>query len=399
MHTIIRAAIFIILLAGIISCIDNSNKIAVTNTTNNALISKQVMLPIEKLVNLDTTSEEFILVNIKSGERTSVQFIDKNRNGSKDHLLWVASIPAKTTINYQLVNDTLREENKVYSRFIPERIDDFAWENDKVAFRVFGPKAENLLKENKKEGKHEGVISSGIDCWLKRVNYSIIDSWYEKYTQETGTYHEDTGEGLDSYHVGASRGCGGIGIWDNSIRQIYSSNNFTHWEILENGPVRTKFSLEYAPWIKGNENIIERKEVSLVLGSYLSKVEVFFSNELTVDTISVGLTLHDNLGVTLMDVKKGWFSYWEPNRDSELGTGIVVDSDIILGYTVYESDHKDESHLLVHLKPVQGSIVYYTGFGWKKEGRFNSSNDWNNYLNEFSNRLKNDSILVEPIIE
>ena len=52
------------------------------------------------------------------------------------------------------------------SRFVPERKDDFAFENDKVAFRIYGP----ALKDSKE--------NSGIDCWLKRVDYPTIDKWY-----------------------------------------------------------------------------------------------------------------------------------------------------------------------------------------------------------------------------
>src|SRR5687767_4261811 len=55
-----------------------------------------------------------------------------------------------------------------YCRAVPERADDFAWENDLAAFRVYGP-ALRSKPEN-----------SGIDCWLKRVEYPIIDKWYAR---------------------------------------------------------------------------------------------------------------------------------------------------------------------------------------------------------------------------
>ena len=61
-----------------------------------------------------------------------------------------------------------------YSRIVPERIDDYAWENDKVAFRTYGPAAQKLVEQ----GKKGGIISSGIDCWLKKVNYPVINKWY-----------------------------------------------------------------------------------------------------------------------------------------------------------------------------------------------------------------------------
>ena len=45
-----------------------------------------------------------------------------------------------------------------YGTFMPQRKDDFAWENDRIAFRVYGPSLERT-----------GEISSGIDVWCKRV--------------------------------------------------------------------------------------------------------------------------------------------------------------------------------------------------------------------------------------
>ena len=45
-----------------------------------------------------------------------------------------------------------QESAKVFGRHVPERKDDFAWENDRIAFRMYGPALEA-----------DGEISSGID--------------------------------------------------------------------------------------------------------------------------------------------------------------------------------------------------------------------------------------------
>ncbi len=84
-----------------------------------------------------------------------------------------------------------------YCRFVPERVDDFAWENDKIAFRAYGP------------ALHDKAEDSGFDCWLKRVDYPIINKWY-KENAAGKSYHKDYGEGYDPYKAGSSRGCGGV---------------------------------------------------------------------------------------------------------------------------------------------------------------------------------------------
>lgn len=97
---------------------------------------------------------------------------------------------------------------------------DFAWENDKVAFRTYGPACQKLFED----GKPGGLISSGIDCWLKRVDYPIIDKWYKK-NEAGGSYHVDDGEGLDNYHVGTTRGCGGTAIIEDGKLVVDNDKN------------------------------------------------------------------------------------------------------------------------------------------------------------------------------
>ena len=43
--------------------------------------------------------------------------------------------------------------------------------------------------------------------------------------------------------------------------------------------------------------------------------------------------------------------------------------------------------MLVHMKPIGGKVIYYTGFGWKKNGQFSGEEEWINYLQGFSDRL------------
>ena len=141
------------------------------------------------------------------------QTLDYDNNGIVDAILFQPKLEknSKKTFLILSVNDSLKPKKDIlcYSRFVPERTDDYALENDKVAFRTFGPRAQEM-KENNIPG---GKLSSGIDLWLKKVEYSIIDKWYHKNLKEKGYYHKNHGEGYDPYHVGISRGTGGIGIW------------------------------------------------------------------------------------------------------------------------------------------------------------------------------------------
>jgi hypothetical protein len=337
------------------------------------------------------TAEElsrFSIQDASTGAYLVSQVIDENMDGESDHLLFQPELEAGETRTYNLVGDVDSSLLPVtgistYSRFVPERTDDYAWENDRVAFRTYGPTAEQMVVD----GTPGGTLTSGIDCWLKRVEYPIINKWYKKTVEGSGSYHEDTGEGLDDFNVGASRGCGGVGVWSAEEQKLYTSRNFTSWKTIATGPIRTQFTLTYAPWATPAGMMEETKIISLDLGSNLSRFEVLVSAENPVKELSVGLTQHEKDGTNHADQENGWFSYWQPHGDSELGMGIVVPQEYLAGYEEYLVDEPEQSHLLVHLKPMNGKVVYYAGFGWKKSGQFENEKAWLEYLQGFAERI------------
>jgi len=312
------------------------------------------------------------------------QCVDENGDGINDVLLFQPKIKALATNKYEIVlivDDIIKDPiNFCYSRFVPERIDDYAWENNKVAFRTYGPVAQKMT-EDKVKG---GTLTSGIDAWLKRVEYPVINKWYEKYTNGTGTYHKDTGEGLDNFHVGDSRGIGGVALKIDSV--YYYSKNFISWKTITTGPLRTSFTLTYADWDAKGNKIKEVKHISLDYGSFLSKFEIEVSGT---NTISTGITLHNNDGKTESNLKAGWIDYWQPIDDSELGTGIVFPKNTMISAEKYMNSNKDLCNLYAALKVVNNKVTYYTGFGWKKQGEFTTKEAWENYLSNYATKINN----------
>ena len=364
-------------------------KLYIKNTLGIDRNFETVAVAIDSLDLVETASKEGNLVVIEdaSGKQLISQVIDSNGDGKDDTLLFQPDIKAEAEMAFtvsqsdSVVQGPEYEIARCYSRFVPERTDDYAWENNRVAFRTYGPTAQQMAED----GVKGGTLSSGIDAWLKRVEYPIIDKWYKKELETDGSYHEDTGEGLDNYHVGTSRGVGGIAIKGED--SYYISKNFVSWKTLYNGPIRTSFVLTYANWDAAGNQISEKKHISLDYGSNLSKFEIDIEGT---DTISAGLTLHENEGITQVNEEEGWISYWEPHEGSELGTGIVVPNGNMAGYDKYETEEKDLSNLFAHVALNEGGkAVYYTGFAWKKSGQFETQAEWEAYLSAFAEKLKN----------
>ena len=325
-----------------------------------------------------------VIIDFETQSKLISQQVDTDGDGVMDAILFQPEIPANSEktfeIRYSESSIALDSIPVCYSRFVPERTDDYAWENNRVAFRTYGPTAQKMAED----GVKGGTLSSGMDAWLKRVDYPIINKWYDKTTKGKGSYHEDTGEGLDNFHVGVSRGVGGVAKKVDT--SYYISKNFTAWKTLSIGPIRTSFILSYADWDANGNKISEEKKISLDYGSNLSKFEVTLKGT---DTISAGLTLHEKLGEIGVNQENGWISYWEPYFGSELGTGIVVANSAMTAYDHYLTTKKDESNLYIDMSAGNDKVIYYAGFGWEKSGQFTSKSEWESYLNNFAERLKN----------
>ena len=330
--------------------------------------------------------------DVITGELQVSQLVDINGDGTMDVILFQPKIEPKSEKQFEIINlkgvegdELINAPELCYSRFVPERTDDYTWENNRVAFRVYGPTAQKMVEE----GAKGGTLSSGVDAWLKKVDYPIINKWYKKETETDGTYHEDDGEGLDNFHVGASRGVGGIAVKKDT--SYYFSKNYTKWRTITTGPIRTSFYLEYEDWEAADKTIKESRIISLDLGSNLSKFEIFLEGTLE---ISAGLTLHEKEGQITVDEGQGWLSYWQPHGNSELGTGIVAAPKTFLGYEEYDVDQKDLSNAYAHLQVEKGKATYYAGFGWKGSGQFGNQEQWREYLGHIAEQLETPLIIT-----
>ena len=209
--------------------------------------------------------------------------------------------------------------SKVWAGHVPERWDDFAWENDEVAHRAYGPALAQPVA-----GKDQ-MTSSGLDLWTKKVPYLVMDRWYRKGHDGL---HTDMGEGLDFYEVGRGRGVGGVGIWDG--QQLAVSGNWQTHHVYANGPVRAIFELTYEPWDAGGVKVAERKRFIVDAGQQLDEVHSTFDFSGDSLTVTIGLTEHPAAADLQVhsDERSKLLALWEQYKDhpshDELGTGIVL---------------------------------------------------------------------------
>ena len=359
------------------------NRLAIARGTET------VSLPATLLAGLITAygADNMLVRDATTGSVLVSQVLDNDADGKADALLFQTTLAAGATKAFTVsgaANGAAQRPKSpctTFSRFVPERIDDYAWENERVAFRTYGP----MAQQRTEAGRKDGTLTSGMDCWLKRVPYPVIDKWYAGNVQEAGYYHHDRGEGYDPYHVGDSRGCGGTGVWAND--RLYVSKNFISYQTLATGPIRTVFELTYAPWDANGRSVMEKKRISLDLGSNLSRYEDHCSSSQALPNFVVGIALHQQKGMVKSDRKAGWFRYWEPLDDAEIGTGVVLAPEAVTEVRDNRVEKPDQSNLLIFTRPARAPLVFYAGFGWTKSGQFRTVQEWDAYLARFAQTL------------
>ncbi len=266
---------------------------------------------------------------------------------------------------------------QAFARYVPERLDDFAWENDKVAHRTYGtalgaPAAPGVTKEV--------LMSSGIDVWFKRVPYPVVDRWYNKGHDH---YHVDQGEGMDMYNVGKSRGCGGTGVWHGGV--LYTSENYASWKVLANGPIRSVFELTYNSWDAGGTRVAEVKRFTVDAGHYLDQIESTFAAAAEL-TVAAGLnkTPSDKKQspvITMTQSDSSLIQWVEQATNGAMGTAVVMPN--ASGYADDALNH------LVLAKATPGKpLRYLAGAAWSRSGEITSAQQWQAYVGAAAQRLK-----------
>jgi pectinesterase len=272
---------------------------------------------------------------------------------------------------------------RVFARFVPERLDDFAWENDRIAHRMYGAAL------NAEGAGMERLRGSGIDVWGKRVAFPVIDRWYLKGHDQL--HRDGEGEGFDLYSIGGSRGAGGTGVWRND--RLYTSDNFVSWQVLANGPLRAVFELHYAPWDIGDgRTVAEVKRFVVDAGRNFDAVTSYFTfdggDELDV---AIGISRHKNVPTVVSKGEQGrWLSTWEDTQDGGLGVAVILAPDAHpAGFASQPVGSAGSGYgnelLLVKVRSGQ-PVRYLAGAGWQGGGQFASRAQWESYVRQFAQR-------------
>ena len=337
--------------------------VRVNNASGLARRGETVEVPLGALSRLPGTGTRF-------GVRDRGAGTDLITQTTESFLLFQADMPPRSTREFtvrRLDGAAGPVTSLVDGRYVLPR-EDYAWENDRIAFRMYGPAL-----------AHE--VNNGIDVWTKRVRSLIVAKWYreaEGAPPGQDPYHHDRGEGADFFDVGRSLGAGACALWSGG--RVHQPGVFSAWRTLANGPLRVEFELTYAPVDAGNGEVTERMRIALDAGQNLNRITVTFTAPVPGESLRVAWGLVKRRGVSLTRGATGcWMGLWgATNPDTangSLGTGVVIPP----GACAAPAEDSVE-YLQTGWVKAGVPLTYLAGAGWTRSGDFLSRGDWEAYL-------------------
>lgn len=355
----------------------------------------------------------------KTGAKADSQLIVTDSKGKQipyqitfdGKLIFQANVKANSSAYYQIqkgIPDSL--SIITCGRHYPERMDDIAWENDKAAYRTYGPALEasgeqawgydvftksvyEPVMEMRYAHELDPQARTQISIWRKEGKKEQADSLAQAIS-----YHIDHGNGMDCYSVGPTLGGGTAALMTVDSVLVYP-RCYKEYEILDNGPLRFTVRLKYAPFTIGNNtSVAETRLISLDSSSHLNRTEIIYDGLQESLPVASGIVIHpQNPDGYVCRPTKGYVAYADstdnPHRDNGvIYLGMVFTKPLSHAapqwFTADES--KQRGGALGHVLGIgtyqPGSKwIYYWGSGWSKAG-IESMEQWNRYLENFAQK-------------
>lgn len=353
-----------------VSCAEQQKSIVVSNPTDLAR-QELISIPYDEFTthfNIDSTFS----VKLADSETELPYQLEKRGNTNPENVLIWIPVEAKGEVTLSVTKQETKPAFKVqtFARFVPERFDDFAWENNVLAFRMYGKALEGRTDD-----------AQGMDVWAKRTEELVIDKWYKE-----NDYHTDHGEGLDYYSVGQTVGAGDMMPYFEG--NVHFTKHYREYQILDNGPLRTTFQLVFEPEELNGQMISLTKTISLDADQHFNKVVVDLKNQQSESTpVVVGLARRGESEPQYdFNESNGSLAYWEPDIQGHGQTGTAL----ILPENKPTFMDGDNAQFLLGTEVQQNKpFVYYNGAAWNKAGQVTSADEWKSFVEKQVKKIKN----------
>ena len=342
-----KAKIYIISL--VVIMLAGCTKPITLTISNPSLLERNNVIAEVAVQDLSLTTEQLqhkALFNDK-GEEVAYQIMYYGEEQPQSVIFMVDNIRGGMQRNYTFRNRKPMPAPVVCTaQFVSERKDDFAWENDFAAYRMYGPA---LAAENP---------SNGVDLWLKSTDKPIVQKFYDDDLHHGKPYHVNYGEGLDCYKVAHTLGCGGIAPYADG--KLLVGDHYLSYEIIEQQGMRCIFRLTYP-----THTITITSDAGALLNKAVVKPIANDTSLLQGDMWAAGIYLHNKIDNVSFSEQGGWAAYAE---DAVSDAGENEGRNYCAVYVPGAKEIKvEDGHLLVIAEPAaDGTLTYWFGGGWSK---------------------------------
>ena len=346
-----------------ISCGQQDMKVSVKNSSDLDRAAETIELDFGNIMasHPEITAEN-VVVTDAAGVQIPSQVYTEDYGMVK--LIFQAAVPAGKTVEYTVkAGEREAYDTLVFSRYVPERLDDYAYENNRIAGRVYGP----ALSDPR---------TLGPDIWLKRVESLVVDKRYE-----LNDYHHDHGDGMDCYKVANTLGGGALAPYADD--KIVLGDNYETYNRICNGPIRTKVLFTYKPFKVDGNIVTLKRELTVDANTNFIKISNWFNAPVDELPVVLGAVLHDVLyredGDYYIAFTEKASDSADPDADGNISVGLVVD--------VEEDDVEAgtmDGHAVLKYNITPGKRAdVWTGSGWSKGG-IESPEAWNKIVKDFA---------------
>ena len=414
----VRSLMMLLALAGSNYCHAQQATIVVNNPTSTPrteLISLNMNEVKAKLGNTIPQKDEAYIVKNKSGQQIGSQITHDG------YLLIDASVrPHGSATYYVTIGKPYQQKVWATGALYKIRKDDITWENDRCAYRVYGPALQRT-----------GERSFGTDVWVKNTPDTVV---YERYVKDMNgnikgdkidakvralkkqgkalqtqlkslqaesnevdiltSFHLDHGNGLDPYRVGATLGLGAPSLMVGKNQVLPYS--YKDYRILDNGPLRFTVELTYNPSTVGDmKNVVEHRIISLDKGSNFNKMTVWYDGLTHATDFATGFPIHEE-DTESKTFAKDYVSYADPTdnievNNSQVFVGVLFPEGIDnTYYQLFDKKHDGATgHALGLKRGLKNGekYSYYFGAAWSKYD-VKSYAEWQIRIKEYLDALK-----------
>ena len=253
------------------------------------------------------------------------------------------------------------------------RVHDFVWENDKFGMRAYGP------------GDYH--VWSGLDVFNKNTSRNVCIEWMLDPVRSTHSskpnLHDNLGEGMDNYTLGASRGVGGVALFADGEWKTYPD-----WETCRRihvGDDYLEFELVYPTFSAAGRTTYH---ITLRRGERFFRNDVSFERMPANFLAGPGIDLEpgrDHKG----SVREGpgFVSIFEDPKGADGKDGSTMAA-ILVADPSQVTVMTDHMNCRVLAFKGRKELTYWAGASWSLAGEITTADAWHGHVREFLERIR-----------